>query len=82
MTPVKVCSICNGAIVGFGNIAERFAAGYGFASWFPAADAERRSVGGMIGIELLADESRDATARPARRGNCDRGHRQFALDEE
>jgi hypothetical protein len=22
MTPVKVCSICNGAIVGFGNIAE------------------------------------------------------------
>jgi hypothetical protein len=54
-----------------------FAAGTGFASGFPAADAERRSVGGMLG-ELLADESRDATARPARRANCDRGHRQFA----
>jgi len=59
-----------------------FAAGTRFASGFRAADAERRSGGGMLGFELLADESRDATARPARRGNCDRGHRQFALDEE
>jgi hypothetical protein len=59
-----------------------FAAGTGFASGFPAADAERRSGGGMLGFELLADKSRGATARPARRGNCDRGHRQFALDEE
>jgi hypothetical protein len=42
-----------------------FAAGTGFASGFPAADAERRSFGGIVG-ELLADE------------NCDRGHRQFA----
>jgi hypothetical protein len=42
-----------------------FTAGTGFASGFPAADAERRSVGGIVG-ELLADE------------NCDRGHRQFA----
>jgi hypothetical protein len=28
-----------------------FAAGYGFASGFPADDTKRRSVGGMIGIE-------------------------------
>jgi hypothetical protein len=44
-----------------------FAAGYGFASGFPAADAERRSVGGVLGFELLADESRARPRGPARR---------------
>jgi hypothetical protein len=82
MTPVKVCSICNGAIVGFGNIAERFAAGYGFASGFPAADAERRSVGGMIGIELLADESRGRDREARHDGQIVTAVTDSSLDEE
>jgi hypothetical protein len=63
MTPVKVCSICNGAIVGFGNIAEPIRNGRccdrcywetvvpearARASGFPADETKRRSVGGMV----------------------------------
>jgi hypothetical protein len=58
-----------------------FAAGTGFASEFPAADAERRSVGGMLG-ELLADESRDATARPGHDGQIVTAVTDSSLDEE
>jgi hypothetical protein len=59
-----------------------FAAGTGFASGFPAADAERRSGGGMIGIERsefsIHPHRSDSTVEAGTTGNCDRGHRQFA----
>jgi hypothetical protein len=49
MTPVKVCSICNGAIVGFGNIAERVVG---------------RRGGARIGIRHLARPKRSRNVLP------------------